>query len=237
MYPSACQRQRCGPTQVNARPIGHLPRARVVVLGASGNSGTSLLRALAYDHQVSSVLAVSRRRAALELPKTDWAQADIAEDELTPLFRGADAVVHLAWLIQPSRDEQRLWRTNVEGSTRLFRAVAETGVPALAYASSVGAYAKGRRMAGRREPADARHPLELLLAQQGRGRAPTRPIRARASRSEGGAGATWSDLQARGGLGHPAPVRRPVPSEPAVAGLRRCLSCTTSPGSLPGGAL
>jgi hypothetical protein len=114
MYPSACQRQRCGPTQVNARPIGHLPRARVVVLGASGNSGTSLLRALAYDHQVSSVLAVSRRRAALELPKTDWAQADIAEDELTPLFRGgrrrrASGVVDpaVAGRTAPVADERR----------------------------------------------------------------------------------------------------------------------------------
>jgi nucleoside-diphosphate-sugar epimerase len=60
-----------------------------------------------------------------------------------PHFRGADAVVHLAWLIQPSRDLSLLWRTNVDGSTRLFRAVAEAGVPALVYASSVGTYSPG----------------------------------------------------------------------------------------------
>jgi UDP-glucose 4-epimerase len=116
---------------------------RVVVVGASGNAGTSLLRALADDPTVESVLGVARRRPHATFPKTEWAEADIATSELAPLFRGADAVVHLAWLIQPSRDLQHVWRTNVEGSTRLFHAVGTAGVPALVYASSVGAYSRG----------------------------------------------------------------------------------------------
>jgi UDP-glucose 4-epimerase len=116
---------------------------RVVVVGASGNVGTSLVPALAGEPGVDSVLGVARRRPVIEFPKTDWAQADIASDELVPLFRGADVVVHLAWTIQPSHDLPRLWHTNVEGSTRLFRSVVEAKVPALVYASSVGAYSKG----------------------------------------------------------------------------------------------
>src|SRR4029079_18225614 len=75
--------------------------------------------------------------------KTEWATADIASSRLAPLFEGADCVVHLAWLIQPSRDLAQLWRVNVEGSSRLFAAVAEAGVPALVYASSVGTYSPG----------------------------------------------------------------------------------------------
>jgi UDP-glucose 4-epimerase len=59
------------------------------------------------------------------------------------LMRGADCVVHLAWLIQPSRRESVTHATNVEGSQRVFDAVARAGVPALVYASSVGAYAPG----------------------------------------------------------------------------------------------
>ena len=54
---------------------------RVVVVGASGNSGTSLLTTLARDPQVSSILGVARRPPALEWPKTDWARADIARDD------------------------------------------------------------------------------------------------------------------------------------------------------------
>jgi UDP-glucose 4-epimerase len=116
---------------------------RVVVVGASGNAGTSVLQAFAGDSTIESAVGISRRRPRLDFPKTDWATADIAQSDLVPLFRGADAVVHLAWLIQPSRDRNLLWRVNVEGSTRVFRAVAEAGVPALVYASSVGAYSPG----------------------------------------------------------------------------------------------
>ena len=116
---------------------------RVVIVGATGNVGSSLVRVLAAAPEIESVLGVARRRPRLELAKTEWAQADIAGDDLVPLFRGADAVVHLAWLIQPSRDQGELARVNLGGSAHVFRAVADAGVPALVYASSVGAYSPG----------------------------------------------------------------------------------------------
>ena len=116
---------------------------RVVVVGATGNVGTSLLASLAAEERVESVLGLARRLPRLGLPKVEWGRADIAYSDLVPLFRGADAVVHLAWLIQPSRDLELVRRVNVDGSARVFRAVAEAGVPALVYASSVGAYSPG----------------------------------------------------------------------------------------------
>ena len=117
---------------------------RIVVTGATGNVGTSLLDALERDERVDSVLGVARRPpAARDDGKTEWARADVTTDELAPLVRGADAVVHLAWAIQPSRDLAQLRRTNVDGSARVFRAVADAGVPALVHASSVGAYSPG----------------------------------------------------------------------------------------------
>jgi nucleoside-diphosphate-sugar epimerase len=51
--------------------------------------------------------------------------------------------VHLAWLIQPGRDEALTRRVNVSGSERVFAAVVAARVPALIYASSVGAYSPG----------------------------------------------------------------------------------------------
>jgi UDP-glucose 4-epimerase len=116
---------------------------RVVVTGASGNVGTSLLRALADDHDVEEIVGLARRRPNRAAPKTEWQVADIERDDLVPLFRGVDCVVHLAWAIQPSHDLAALRRTNVTGSERVFRAVADAGVPALVYASSVGAYSRG----------------------------------------------------------------------------------------------
>ena len=116
---------------------------RVVVVGATGNVGTSVLHALAGEPAVDSVLGVARRMPEMSFPKTDWASADITRDELEPLFRGADDVVHLAWLIQPSRDPEMLRAVNVDGSARVFRAAGEAGVGALVYASSIGAYSAG----------------------------------------------------------------------------------------------
>jgi UDP-glucose 4-epimerase len=116
---------------------------RVVVTGASGNVGTSLLRCLADEPAVDSVLGICRRTPSQRFPKVEWCAADVVTSDLRPLFMGADAVVHLAWLIQPGRDKALLRSVNVDGSARVFSAVADAGVPALVYASSVGAYSAG----------------------------------------------------------------------------------------------
>ena len=126
---------------------------RVVVTGATGNVGSSLLQALSTDDRVQSILGLARRppwtafgpRATDEWrpEKVEWAGADVVTSDLVSLFRGAQAVVHLAWLIQPSHRLDVLRATNVDGSERVFRAVAEAGVPNLVYASSVGAYSPG----------------------------------------------------------------------------------------------
>jgi UDP-glucose 4-epimerase len=115
---------------------------RIVVVGATGNVGTSLVERLSADHEV---VGVSRRppEGGAGAPGVTWVAADIRHSRLEPVFEGADAVVHLAWAIQPSHDLAVLRSTNVEGSRRVFQAVASAGVPALVYASSVGAYAAG----------------------------------------------------------------------------------------------
>ncbi len=115
----------------------------MVVIGATGNVGTSVLSALAGDQEVHEIVAVARRRPTVSLERVSFSAADIVTDELTQLFRGADAVVHLAWLIQPGRDEALTHAVNVRGSERVFRATVEAGVPALLYSSSVGAYSPG----------------------------------------------------------------------------------------------
>jgi UDP-glucose 4-epimerase len=116
---------------------------RIAVVGATGNIGTSTLRALTSDSRVDSILGIARRLPELELPKVEWEAADVRSADLTSLFDGADAVIHLAWLIQPSRNEAELESVNVAGSERVFGAVADAGVPRLVYASSVGTYSPG----------------------------------------------------------------------------------------------
>ena len=116
---------------------------RVVVVGATGNVGTSLVRALSADPAVTSIAGVSRRTPDYDLPKVQWTAADVSRDDLSGPFAGADVVVHLAWLIQPSHRLDVLEATNVSGSKRVFEAAAAAGAGALVYASSVGAYSYG----------------------------------------------------------------------------------------------
>ncbi|MBY8872004.1 NAD-dependent epimerase/dehydratase family protein [Micromonospora sp. PLK6-60] len=123
---------------------------RIVIVGASGNAGTAVLRRLGRESGVELV-GVARR-----LPGADagepydgvrWHSCDVgapgAADRLAEIFAGAAAVVHLAWQIQPSHDQRTLHRTNVGGSRAVVDAVLRAGVPALVYASSVGTYAPG----------------------------------------------------------------------------------------------
>jgi nucleoside-diphosphate-sugar epimerase len=121
---------------------------RVVVVGASGNVGTALLRRLAAEPGVTSLVGVARRPAGGAGEPYDaasWERVDIAApgaaDRLGTVFAGADAVVHLAWRLQPSWDREALERINVGGSRAVLDAALAAGVRHLAYASSIGTYA------------------------------------------------------------------------------------------------
>jgi UDP-glucose 4-epimerase len=113
---------------------------RVAVTGATGNVGTALLRSLADDDRISSIVGLARRHPDVTLPKVTWIEADVATDDLRPPFDGADAVVHLAWLFQPTHSPTVTWQANAVGSQRVFDAVAAAEVSTLIHASSVGAY-------------------------------------------------------------------------------------------------
>lgn len=137
---------------------------RVAVVGGSGNVGTALMRALLVAPEVTSVLGISRRVPTGEpYASADWASFDISRpadsdagerglvEELAQHLEGVDAVVHLAWLIQPNRDRDLLRRTNVDGTDRVVRASALAGVRQIVVASSVGAYSPVRDDDPRRE--------------------------------------------------------------------------------------
>ncbi|MEU1474734.1 SDR family oxidoreductase [Streptomyces sp. NPDC005760] len=119
--------------------------SRIVVTGATGNVGTSVVRLLSEDPEVGSVRGLARRIPDWSPAKTEWSAVDLASErsDLAEEFAGADAVVHLAWAFQPTHDPATTWRTNVLGSIRVFEAVAAAKVPTLVHASSVGAYSPG----------------------------------------------------------------------------------------------
>ncbi|WP_346622317.1 NAD-dependent epimerase/dehydratase family protein [Blastococcus montanus] len=131
---------------------GHLAGRTVAVTGASGNVGTALLRRLTDPKAgLAEVRGLARRRPP-SIPPYDgvrWHLADLgeaaSEAELAEFVDGADAVVHLAWALQPGRRPDMLRQVNVEGTRRVARAAAAAGVDQFVHMSSIGAYAAGAR--------------------------------------------------------------------------------------------
>ena len=117
---------------------------KVVIVGATGNVGSALVRALQDDERVREIVGIARRRPSTAAPpKVTWVEADVVCDDLARAFAGADIVVHLAWLIQPERRPEVLEAVNVHGSRRVFDAALHAGVGAMVVASSVGVYSPG----------------------------------------------------------------------------------------------
>ncbi|MCV2491547.1 NAD-dependent epimerase/dehydratase family protein [Geodermatophilus sp. YIM 151500] len=131
-------------------PPSHLRGLKVAVTGASGNVGTALLRRLtAPEHGVAEVRGLARRRPPSVAPydSVQWHLADLgqstSETLLSSFVEGVDAVVHLAWALQPGRDPERLERVNVEGTRRVVHAATDAGVQHVVHMSSLGTYAPG----------------------------------------------------------------------------------------------
>ena len=88
----------------------HLQGLKVAITGASGNLGTALLRRLTEpDAGVAEIRGLARRRPPDVAPYSGvtWHLTDLGEPDseatLAEFMDGADAVVHLAWALQPGR--------------------------------------------------------------------------------------------------------------------------------------
>ncbi len=117
---------------------------RIVIVGGTGNIGTALLGRLRQDEPGHDLHVVARRvpgaNVQSRFPGVTWHRADIGCDAIDPVLSDADAVVHLAWLFQPSHRSDVTWANNVVGTARLIEAVRRCGVRAFVMSSSVAAY-------------------------------------------------------------------------------------------------
>lgn len=114
---------------------------RIVVTGALGHIGSRLIRELAPAGPGAEIvmldnLASERYASLYDLPEAgryEFVEGDVLSADLTALFAGADAVVHLAALTNGARADlrERMELVNVHGTARVARACAGLGVPLL----------------------------------------------------------------------------------------------------------
>jgi dihydroflavonol-4-reductase len=112
----------------------------VVVTGAGGHIGASLVRALVAQNRPTRCLVHVHDRALRELA-AEIVPGDISDlDSLCHAFEGADVVYHLAGCISLSMDDwPRLESVNVTGTRNVIEACRRTGVRRLVHFSSIHA--------------------------------------------------------------------------------------------------
>src|SRR5215472_11142395 len=121
-----------------AHPVG----LTVAVTGPTGEIGRAFVSALERSRAVGRVIGMARRPfdpAARGWKKVAYRRGDVLDQRaVRSLLKGADVLVHLAFIIMGSPSESRT--VNLDGSRNVFEAAASAGVKRLVYASSVAAY-------------------------------------------------------------------------------------------------
>ncbi len=114
---------------------------KVAVTGPTGEIGKPFIRALERSRDITEIVGMARRPfdpAAHGWKKTRYVQGDVLDRAAVDrLVGGADAVVHLAFIIAKASDGSDI---NLAGSRNVFEAAVAAKVTRLVYASSVAAY-------------------------------------------------------------------------------------------------
>jgi len=116
----------------------------VLVTGAAGFIGTSLIAELARLNKNSEILALDMREvpANERLPNVTYLTGDVRDPALRDLFqvRRPQTVVHLASVVAVGGDPQRDWEIDVLGTKNVLQAALDAGVEHLIVTSSGSAY-------------------------------------------------------------------------------------------------
>lgn len=114
--------------------------ATIAVTGANGLVGRRVVDLLRRRPDVERVLALD-----IDVPDevphgVDSRVVDVRDPGLVEVLAGCDALVHLAFIVEPMRDEQAMHEINVGGTRNVFRCADEAGIARIVYLSSAMAY-------------------------------------------------------------------------------------------------
>ena len=120
--------------------------ARVAITGAAGYLGGALIRRLERDEAIERILAIDVRPPRQErTSKVTFHRRDVTQP-LADLLgeNGVEAVVNLAFVLNPGHRPEKARQVNVDGSWNVLEACAQAGVGHVLYVSSSSVYGAHR---------------------------------------------------------------------------------------------
>ncbi|MFN2642486.1 MAG: SDR family oxidoreductase [Actinomycetota bacterium] len=112
----------------------------VAITGISGYLGQRLFRVLDADPSVDRVIGIDVEDPEATSPKLEFNRVDVRDPDLGKCLPGVDVLVHLAYALDPMRDENLMRDVNVGGTHNVLEAAGSAGVPRLAYVSAAVVY-------------------------------------------------------------------------------------------------
>ena len=116
---------------------------RYLVTGGSGYIGSRLVERLGARDDTDRILIADIRPPRSFRPKSEWAELDVraaaAARDLIARER-PDVLVHLAFVLNPIKDEQRMYDIDVNGTHNVLEAASSAGVEHVLVTSSTTAY-------------------------------------------------------------------------------------------------
>jgi UDP-glucose 4-epimerase len=113
---------------------------RVALTGAAGDFGTAILRRLLEDERATEVVGIDVAPLRLRDDRLRAVSCDVRDAAIREHLDGAEAVVHLAFVLVPGRDLDAAHDVNLAGSRNVLEAAAAAGARRLVVASSLSAY-------------------------------------------------------------------------------------------------
>lgn len=112
----------------------------VAVTGAGGFLGRRVVEALCADDAVARVVGFDLAPASFDHPKVVVDALDVRDPAIAGRLAGVDVLVHLAFVMDPIKNETLMRDINVNGTQNVLKAAGGAGVGKVVYTSSAVVY-------------------------------------------------------------------------------------------------
>ncbi|HHO57251.1 MAG TPA: NAD-dependent epimerase/dehydratase family protein, partial [Thermoplasmatales archaeon] len=122
--------------------LRHSLKMRIAITGAAGYFGRKIIERLHERDDVEYIFGISRREFRHSYEKLEYRRMDVRESELKKIFKEKeiDAVIHLAFVLNPIHNEREMHDININGARNVLEAAEHAGVEKIIMTSSTMVY-------------------------------------------------------------------------------------------------